>query len=902
MHRRQFFELIALGALTSSQACRASAQFARVDPCRGHSGLTPRSVSGCLRDRFLSLIAWMDQTGWSSLIARIAHITAPLSESALFWQIEPQRVGGFDDFGGCRLIEPGDPAMSLLYHALASPRVVLTEHGAPVGDDHYASQEQLDVLEDYIYALAPLQVPHEFLSDYALAVFAYEYRPASRVPHRRHADLVFSRTGLARIGSQSARYDSRHRCHRNAPIDGFTRDFAVTPARYALFLSRRASLDDVSLAHEESRDAQRAFLLPMRKIASFDDVIDGVQVHFDESHLNEKLRRFALHQAEGLCWPASVEFNLSRPPFTRRTRSSTDPSRRATRIGADQALVEISSLGSSALLSATPQPLVRPATQAVRGQQQRLRVRVPARRQVHMLSNRRYSTLKLLEFPCEDAVDFFLSDGVFGGGRPTTELHSPRNCPVFVNIRHVVREQDGAEISHLGLDSVDERRRFDEGGHWAGIFEDSICDGSVHAHLGEPRGTTALGSWLRSLPVLPAFSLVCAPDYFPRVDPGDFSRYDGVFLEGGSESLDSCRLPANINIRAPYGGGYSFTNDEGRSRRATLEHQVKTTIAATLSHRPAAALLRHDHDYERINTLPDSASKVFAPGWDATYSGVGTNLGHYYMSTQGLGSPFVEDMKLCAVANGMWVGASPDAARTFYASLSGVFTAHGSVRPPTAIPLLDDELGFHRDSPYAGGDARKESFGWDGEQGPFLEVSTTDSLFHVAGVRSRFAVNATDVVRSDYVRNALAGTLDASRLRNLSSATLIDRMRAYAACLRALPGFRGERYSCLWLVSAERVERWDRSAAGVGLPVELRAGARTQLNTSEGGYLYLFARVHTDALLLAARRNRYVCDSVYLCQVSSDRVAWCELNSEGDPFRSWVRIERGRRVEAWTTR
>src|SRR6218665_1292391 len=66
-------------------------------------------------------------------------------------------IDGFDDFApqGRRAIEPGDPARSLLYHALASPDV-----RPALPDSAYPSWADLDCLENYIYGLAPFSHPH----------------------------------------------------------------------------------------------------------------------------------------------------------------------------------------------------------------------------------------------------------------------------------------------------------------------------------------------------------------------------------------------------------------------------------------------------------------------------------------------------------------------------------------------------------------------------------------------------------------------------------------------------------------------------------------------------------------------------------------------------------------------
>jgi len=82
--------------------------------------------------------------------------------------------------------------------------------------------------------------------------------------------------------------------------------------------------------------------------------------------------------------------------------------------------------------------------------------------------------------------------------------------------------------------------------------------------------------------------------------------------------------------------------------------------------------------------LPDAASNEFEPGWDVSL--VRDNVGLYY-AAYGLGSPFLEDAKLCAALNSFWPAVRPDASRTFHMGLKTTFAS------PTAIPLMDNESG-----------------------------------------------------------------------------------------------------------------------------------------------------------------------------------------------------------------
>ncbi len=107
---------------------------------------------------------------------------------------------GFEDFHPTanQAITGGSSARSLLYHALASSSVHPTTGGAPSPNPkHYPTLEELDVIENFIFSLV---FDRTDLNGTIVAVFAYQYREASRTPHLRHADVAYSRTGVARVG------------------------------------------------------------------------------------------------------------------------------------------------------------------------------------------------------------------------------------------------------------------------------------------------------------------------------------------------------------------------------------------------------------------------------------------------------------------------------------------------------------------------------------------------------------------------------------------------------------------------------------------------------------------------------------------------------------------------------
>src|SRR5262245_14410674 len=184
--------------------------------------------------------------------------------------------------------------------------------------------------------------------------------------------------------------------------------------------------------------------------------------------------------------------------------------------------------------------------------------------------------------------------------------------------------------------------------------------------------------------------------------------------------------------------------------------------------------------------LPDAAANVFAPGWNIS---LGTDGRDVYYAAYGLGSPFPEDAKLCAALNSFWPAVAPDASRTFG------YQDDGS---PTAIPLMDGELGYHPDHPRARAGEVASHRGRDGEYGPFLE-SVDGAEF----------VNFASIVRSDYVSNSLGKKLGVRLTAGIDSAELIRRMTVLRRALAALPP-AGDRVNNtnLWLVTAEAVPGW----------------------------------------------------------------------------------------------
>jgi hypothetical protein len=836
--------LLGFGAALGVTACRS----AGVSPQRTMRSAAPdlTGVPPALGDAMQSLMRWLAETGWAEYLGLRLPEGAPW-RALLDVPFAPPARRGFCDFAGSHLIHPGHPELSALYHGLASPCVVRDEC-----DALYASLEQLDQLEDFIYALSEHEIPSDQRADYAIAVLAYEYRPAIKTPHGRHADLVFARTGLARVGDTAARYDDRRRSF-TAAADLPRGAIPVAPARYGLFLVRAAGADELGdgVTGAEKNDDRREFVYPIRKLFTGDPYLGGATLHYQQQHRSERLRRLALHDPTAVVF--APKFRLDEAPFVRVSCGDE----RTTLPGHTSELVRLCRRGSSVLVEPIAREMVRPATQGP----ERVHFSVPPSSRIE----RRYSTLKLLNHPWRERADV-LGQQAFRARDPVP-FGVARSAPMFVNIRY--RLCPDGSITHLDNEEST-APLIAAGGYEAAVFEDDICDGCVTVALegaDEPRLAAEVLSR-----VLPAFSVVTAPDFIPLADAIDLGRaddrLDDNFFEGTATPLSWVRLRANPAIvipgTSPARSAFS-PEDDARA----LERRVGDTVTAMVSgpaHDATRARNRDVSPPPRASFLPDAASGFFYPGWDLTHSSPAEGSGARFLASFALGLPFVEDLKLCAAGNGMWPAAAPDMARSFQGSLERIVLW----RPPTAIPLMDQELGAHPGSPAVREHGAASQRGWDGEYGPHLEC-----------VRGKVFISYSDVARVDYVENFRGGRFDPALLRELSTDELVARMGALRRCIDRLDD-QQVRHSKLWLASAEPVACWEAGpgaggARASGLPTGIH-GVDGQWATQAGselrgpGYLFLFVWADGEPVARDATRALKPCRALHVCKVSERRV------------------------------
>jgi hypothetical protein len=427
-------------------------------------------------------------------------------------------------------------------------------------------------------------------------VFAYEYRPWSSTAHGYHADLVFSRTGITRVGTVAEAWDGAWRRFRGDPpgLPGI----AVTPARYAAFLAearRPLAADPVIGRRDERNDPRRTFLFPVHKLFSGHLCVAKAMITLDfkEYHRNEKLKR--IHAAGGV--KAAKGFDINKPPFLRDSKNTND-------------LVALRRVGDSVLVVAQSHQLVRAAEQK-------------------NSVSRKNEIARFLVPPGTDANRFSSSLQL-----PTKGI--ARIAPEFVNIRHrVVQRSKGADVTIDDMQPLPETKFnavLKAGKYEAVHFIDDTCDGAVVAVVG-------------GLPVrrqnFPAYSLVTAPDFFPLADQlevANWVRHDlknrqEQFAQGAPWPLCEGRRPANLELPRP-----------GVPSRKAFDRNDETVVAV-VGPRPLSTQTHAPDRKKRFASfLPDAASNEFEPGWDVSL--VRDDVGLYY-AAYGLGSPFLEDAKLC---------------------------------------------------------------------------------------------------------------------------------------------------------------------------------------------------------------------------------------------------------------
>jgi hypothetical protein len=649
--------------------------------------------------------------GWRELLGRHSlDITADNLQVELLRELPhiDRSIPGFEDFSseGRRSIEPGHPAGSLLYHALASPNVVTGARGEELAA--FPTLRDIKVVENFVFGVEPPSLAELAVrfpqTPMAVVVFASEYRPGPETVHRRHADLCFSRAGVARVGTAEPLYEAKARGFLPF-VEGEDHAIRVLPAQYApyvavqlrgqqpLFGPMNFNLRQQFFAELEPGDENRLFWVPLHKLFAGRECVRGhdLSVTLEAYHANEKIRRVHLQLSRRGYKTGWSKPDIDQPPFVFAddiAEFSQDPG-----------------CGEGVLTPVVHKRFVEPA----KYQDILLSFRVPSE------PGNRWSP----------SLEIKASENGF------------RRASEYVHARHEVRDEE--QIQDLNdEEAVADRVR--EGGYRALHYVDYTGDGWIKALCPElavelPR-------------TIPAYSMVTAPDFYPNCDQRELIEWwiqrvpralrERVWRERPPFALSDERMAPNLQLKnlPPELG---LPDVDFRPKDDTVTAIVSLPTEGRTDQRPfnTSSTARHAH-------LPDGAAGVFAPGWDTSRD---ESEGVAHLASYGLGSPFPEDVKLCAALSSFWPAVSPDAGRSF------------SKPFPTATPLTDQEVGSVGNLP------------WDGVPGPASEDGTV--------------VEYASFDHVDYVQSALEGRFSLALTGKVDTteytARILAMTRAYAA-------------------------------------------------------------------------------------------------------------------------
>ncbi len=620
-------------------------------------------------------------------------------------------IFGFEDvpLGNLHGITQGDPARSLLYHALASPSVISTE-AIPL--TYFPTLAEIELVENYVYGINLKSIDEILDSDlgdeFAVVVFAYEYRTAQNTPHKNHADMCYSRTGISRVGTTEPHYDKEQRGFvPHVDTDDVHDDdhvIRVLPSRYAAFIAVKNTKKRISPMSPQIDDLGLDFWIPIHKLFDGDECIAEIplNISLNTLHVNEKIKRIHKEFSRLDISNQYTDEILDKTPFT-----FTD--------GIAEFSKQVLKFGKHLLV-----PFQNNLIDVAKDEDNKnISFKVP------LNHNRVFSTSLLI-----DSVS---------NSDDTGEL---RHAPEYVNVRHEI--DDGAEINlNNTIDTISDLQfKVSSGDYDALHYVDYTGDGWIKSEYNQELKI--------HVPIsLPAYSLVSAPDFFPYADQHEIFEWSkSLSKEQRDEIWRTDPVPLSDMRIAP---NFELPNSSFDFNDKTFTAIVSSSKIPDVIRNFDIEKIPHTH---RHRWLPDGAAGVFAPGWDISVDSMvdddtvdddddKKNIVH--LAAYGLGSPFPEDAKLCALLSTFWPAASPDIARTFDPFAGPVDLLR------TVSPLTDDELGL-TDKP-----------SWDGIVGPKKLSSNTiefPSLEHAdyvdSALNKKFSLALTSKVDFvEYTRRAL---------------------------------------------------------------------------------------------------------------------------------------------------
>jgi hypothetical protein len=536
-------------------------------------------------------------------------------------------VPGFEDFdsAGDKGITAGKPSQSLLYHALASPGVVRDAKSALLKG--FPTLAEIETVENFVFGIQPPTLD-SLVKKFAgaklsVVVYATEYRPCADTADGAHADLTFSRTGIARIGTSRPKWYADVRGYWPEDEDN-PHGFRVIPVRFTAWLAAPTKGQFARVMRVKAADAaadnDKTFWVPVHKLFDGPECLAGQNLTLTCSakFFNLKLQRVleSVKQKAPNAYPYVIEDGLAE-------------------------LKEQSEFGRIAVVPVVQVALVRPA-----------------------IINGKPHTYRVPRQSKND--DVFATWQTPSHSSSKGEIHP---YPAYVHARtKVLKDKTLIDLN----DEEDVIAAVSKGGYDALLHIDMTGEGWVDVKVPQLAGRSGIKSTSRA-----AYVLLSAPDFFPSCGQRELSRwskspaipasFSGQLWGAEPTALSETRCPANLQLP-----GSPFDPKEDTM-----------TAVIGMGSRMGTPVPAKQPDAARASTLPDDGAGEFAPGWDVAVDVKGpVKGGTVHLAGYGLGSPFPEDAKLCAALSTFWPAVAPDVYRTM-SMHTGNPELRGTVAPLT---------------------------------------------------------------------------------------------------------------------------------------------------------------------------------------------------------------------------
>ena len=667
----------------------------------------------------------LSENGWHKLLNDAANLNIKagnLEEELLEKPLNIDRTfPGFKEFAleGNRGISPGKPAHSLLYHVMASPLVLWSNKQKTEELSYFPSLEEIETIENYIYSVSKIKL-EDLSMEYgrkniSIVIFSNQYRQAVDTPHKNHADLVYSRTGISRVGNDESFYDSKNRSFSSVSTD--KNKVRALPSKFNAYLAvkEKGSRNNLGRRYGPNldidftnvpNDDKLSVWVPIHKLFQGNECIIGENIEFSlfAKHKNEKLKK--IHQYLS----TSFDLDSGSKPNDRNSFPFSFEDQIATFNHNFVNPIVHPSIISAATLDGEKYTFNKNFT----------------------LPHKRGNIYELEKD--DNTIATYSSSLEFRPAQTkntvsTYAAGSQRSVPEYAHARTKIingEETDLNKESNLISKIAQEN-------YQALHYVDYTGDGFVGVKL-----SSIISNELLRVEVVNAYSIVAPPDYYPNCDQAeifDDSSLNGIWSRP-PQTLADLRIHPNIQTFPEL----KYSDMDIFDTSTCLIPGIRSSISESTG--------LETNSENRISYLTDAAAGVFAPGWDTSFDYLDRTPNKIpHLSAYGLGSPFPEDAKLCAAISSFWPAVAPDIARSFWPD---------ATFRKTSIPLTDSEIGSDG------------SIGWDGEQGPIIESINGDIV-----------INYTKFEYVDYTINALNNSFDYHKLNNLNSYEYKSRALAH---------------------------------------------------------------------------------------------------------------------------